>query len=198
MTDTLTLYIWQYNNKHNISQDYGQSVYVDLYSRFTWQCNCITYYIKKCHSWQNWQVCAFSKDLALTILTVLGGLGMKICENSKKYGNICFLCKHLIVLLITSIRISFLLSYLQSVILFCTLTSYQRTISPQAHLSAKDMLKSVVIEEKKFKHSPWAGADNSLGPKFRCQQEGLITIVFCCKFKKNLFNLWLYTHLFMI
>ena len=26
-----------------------------------------------------------------------------------------------------------------------------------AHLSAEDMLKSAVIEEKKFKHSPWAG-----------------------------------------
>ena len=55
------------------------------------------------------------------------------------------------------------------------------------------MLKSAVIEEKKFKHSPWAGADNSLRPKFFCQQEGLITMVICCKFKKNLFNLTLYT-----
>ena len=35
-----------------------------------------------------------------------------------------------------------------------------------AHLSAEDMLKSAVIEEKKFKHSPWAGEDNTLGPKF--------------------------------
>ena len=34
-----------------------------------------------------------------------------------------------------------------------------------AHLSAEDMLKSAVIEENKFKHSPWAGADNPLGPK---------------------------------
>ena len=34
-----------------------------------------------------------------------------------------------------------------------------------AHLSAEDMLKSAVIEEIKFKHSPWAGADNPLGPK---------------------------------
>ena len=33
------------------------------------------------------------------------------------------------------------------------------------HLSAEDMLKSAVIEEKKFTHSPWAGADNPLGPK---------------------------------
>ena len=35
-----------------------------------------------------------------------------------------------------------------------------------AHLSAVDMLKSVVIEEKKFKYSPWARADNPLVPKF--------------------------------
>ena len=55
------------------------------------------------------------------------------------------------------------------------------------------MLKSAVIEEKKFKHSPWAGADNSLRPNVLCQQEGLITMVICCKFKKNLFNLTLYT-----
>ena len=59
-----------------------------------------------------------------------------------------------------------------------------------AHLSAEDMLKSAVIEEKKFKHSPRVEADNPLGPKVWCQQEGLITVVICCKFKKNLFNLW--------
>ena len=35
-----------------------------------------------------------------------------------------------------------------------------------AHLSAEYMLKSAVIEEKKFKLSRWAGADNPLGPKF--------------------------------
>ena len=35
-----------------------------------------------------------------------------------------------------------------------------------AHLIAEDMLKSAGIEEKTFKHSPWAGADNPLGPKF--------------------------------
>ena len=64
-----------------------------------------------------------------------------------------------------------------------------------AHLSAEGMLKSAVIEEKKFKHSSWAGADNPLGPKFLCQQEGLITMAICCKFKNNLFNLWLYTYL---
>ena len=35
-----------------------------------------------------------------------------------------------------------------------------------AHLIAEDMLKSAVIEEKTFKHSPRAGTDNPLGPKF--------------------------------
>ena len=34
------------------------------------------------------------------------------------------------------------------------------------HLIAEDMLKSAVIEEKTFKHSPWSGTDNPLGPKF--------------------------------
>ena len=35
--------------------------------------------------WQRWQVCAFSKELALTIYTVLGGLGItKRCENSRQ------------------------------------------------------------------------------------------------------------------
>ena len=47
-------------------------------------------------------------------------------------------------------------------------------------------------------HSPWAGADNPLGPKFWSDQECLITFVICCKFPNNLFNLWLYTHLFIM
>ena len=54
-----------------------------------------------------------------------------------------------------------------------------------AHLSAGDMLKSAVIEEKKFKHSPWAGADNPLRPKFLCQWEGLITMVICASLKSS-------------
>ena len=35
-----------------------------------------------------------------------------------------------------------------------------------AHLRAEDMFKSAVIEEKKLKNTPRAGADNPLGPKF--------------------------------
>ena len=56
-----------------------------------------------------------------------------------------------------------------------------------AHLSAEDMFKSAVIGEKKFKHSPWAGTDNPLEPKFLCQREDLITMAICCKF--NLFKI---------
>ena len=40
-------------------QNYEQSVYIVLYSRFTWRRNCflwITYFKKKCHSWQRWHV----------------------------------------------------------------------------------------------------------------------------------------------
>ena len=57
-----------------------------------------------------------------------------------------------------------------------------------AHLSDEDMLNSAVIEETKFKHSLGVGANNPLGPKILCQQEGLITMVICCMFKKNFFN----------
>ena len=40
----------------------------------------------------------FSKDLALTIYTVLGGLGIQNdVKTTNKYGNTCLLCKHLIV-----------------------------------------------------------------------------------------------------
>ena len=58
------------------------------------------------------------------------------------------------------------------------------------------MLKSVVIEEKKFKHSPWAWGDNPLGPKFWCQQEGLITMVICCKFEKKISSTSDFIHIF--
>ena len=47
------------------------------------------------------------------------------------------------------------------------------------------MLKSAVIEGKKFKYTTRIEADNPLGPNFLCQQEGLITMVICCKVKKE-------------
>ena len=37
-------------------------------------------------------------------------------------------------------------------------------------------------------YSPKAGADNPLGTKVLCQQEHLVTLVICCKFQKNLFD----------
>ena len=47
-------------------------------------------------------------------------------------------------------------------------------------------------------YSPGTGADNPLGMKFWCQQEHLVTSVICCKFQKNLFEVWFYTNVFMI
>ena len=40
------------------------------------------------------------------------------------------------------------------------------------------MLKSAVIEEKKFKCSPWAGADNPLGPKFDVNKKASLLLSF--------------------
>ena len=36
-----------------------------------------------------------------------------------------------------------------------------------------EVLKSAVIKEKKFKHSPRVGADNPLGPKFYVNRKAL-------------------------
>ena len=47
-------------------------------------------------------------------------------------------------------------------------------------------------------HSPGAGADSPQGTKFWCQQKGLITLPICCKFQRNLFEVWFYTFFFMI
>ena len=47
------------------------------------------------------------------------------------------------------------------------------------------MLKSADIEEKKLNVIPGQGQTTH----YWCQQEGLITMVISCKFKKNLFNL---------
>ena len=49
-----------------------------------------------------------------------------------------------------------------------------------------------------YVYSPKAGADNPLGMKFLCQQEHLVTLVICCSFQKNLFEVWFYTIFFMI
>ena len=57
-----------------------------------------------------------------------------------------------------------------------------------------------------FKKSPWslilynkcslAGADSPQGTKFWCQQICLLTSFICCKFKKNVFEVWFYTFFF--
>ena len=43
-------------------------------------------------------------------------------------------------------------------------------------------------------YSPRVGADNPLWTKFWCQQKGLVTLPICCKFKKNIFEVWFYTY----
>ena len=45
-------------------------------------------------------------------------------------------------------------------------------------------------------YSPGAGADSTLGTKFGCQQKGIITLPICCKFQRNLFEVWFYTFFF--
>ena len=47
-------------------------------------------------------------------------------------------------------------------------------------------------------YSPGAGTDSPLGTKFWCQQKGPITLSICCKFQRNLFEVWFYTIFFMI
>ena len=46
-----------------------------------------------------------------------------------------------------------------------------------------------------YVYSPGAGADNPLWTKFWCQQKGIVTLPICCKFQKNIFEVWLYTYL---
>ena len=39
-------------------------------------------------------------------------------------------------------------------------------------------------------YSPGEGTDNPLRTKFWCQQKGLVTLPICCRFKKNIFEVW--------
>ena len=47
-------------------------------------------------------------------------------------------------------------------------------------------------------YSPRTGGDSPQGSKFWCQQKCLVTSFICCKFQKNVFEIWLYTIFFMI
>ena len=46
------------------------------------------------------------------------------------------------------------------------------------------MLKSAVIEEKKFKHSPRVGADSPLWPKFDVNRKALSLLSFVASLKR--------------
>ena len=43
-------------------------------------------------------------------------------------------------------------------------------------------------------YSPGAEADYPLWTKFWCQKKGLVTLPICCKFQKNIFEVWFYTN----
>ena len=45
-------------------------------------------------------------------------------------------------------------------------------------------------------YSPRTESDSLQGTEFWCQQKGLITLNICCKFQRNLFEVWIYTFLF--
>ena len=45
-------------------------------------------------------------------------------------------------------------------------------------------------------YSPGPEADSPQGTKFGCQQKGIITLPICCKFQRNLFEVWFYTFFF--
>ena len=61
----------------------------------------------------------------------------------------------------------------------------------------KMSLKSYFIKKTKtwliHAYSPWAGVDSPQGIKVWCQQKDLITLPICCKFQRNLFEVWFYT-----
>ena len=67
---------------------------------------------------------------------------------------------------------------------------FQKTALPS------DFMHSFFFHDFIHVHSPWAGADNPLGPKFLCQQEGLIAMVICCKFKKKISSTSDFIHIF--
>ena len=47
-------------------------------------------------------------------------------------------------------------------------------------------------------YSTDTGADSLQRTQFWCHQKGLITFPICCKFQRNLFEVWFYTIVFMI
>ena len=49
-----------------------------------------------------------------------------------------------------------------------------------------------------YVYSPRAGADSPPGDKILMSTECLITLPICCKFQRNLFEVWFYTNFFMI
>ena len=104
MTDTYNSVHMKYNNKHNISHDYGQSVYIAcsiiFKIHFTVQLffmYCLLY--KKCHSPSaTLASLSFFKRSGTYNLYSFGRVGYKNdVKTAKIYRNTYFLCKHLIM-----------------------------------------------------------------------------------------------------
>ena len=71
------------------------------------------------------------------------------------------------------------------------------------HISCKFQKKSlwrptlyIFFHDLIHVYSPGAWTDSSQGTKFWCQRKGLITLPICCKFQRNLFDVWFYTFLY--
>ena len=65
-------------------------------------------------------------------------------------------------------------------------------------ISLKSWFYTIFFNDLIHVYSPRTGADSPQGAKVWCQQKGLITLPICCKFQRNLFQVWFNTISFMI
>ena len=65
-------------------------------------------------------------------------------------------------------------------------------------ISMKSWFYTIFFHDLIHVYSPRAGADSRQGTNFLYQQKGLITLTICCKFQRNLFEVWFYTIFIMI
>ena len=71
-----------------------------------------------------------------------------------------------------------------------------KTLSFDLKKNVFEVLSYTFFHDLIHVYSPGAGADSPQGTKFWCQQKGLITLPICCKFQRNLFEVWFYTMFF--
>ena len=64
------------------------------------------------------------------------------------------------------------------------------------HVSKKCLWRLILynfLHDLKHVYIPGAGTESPKGTKVWCQQKGLITLPICCKFQRNLFEVWFNT-----